>query len=143
MSYTNYTNIPKTFTTPRGANYIRFNCRHSDNASISPSDITQIQREEGSSATTYESPNPLKLCKIGDYQDYIYKSGDDWYVHKAIQKVLVDGVNIKATSYHNVNGGINGFRINISSVGGLGYADVLSDNFNYITCSIILFKFFI
>lgn len=24
----------------------------------------------------------LELCKIGTYQDYIYKSGDDWYVHK-------------------------------------------------------------
>lgn len=24
----------------------------------------------------------IELCKIGDYQDYIYKSGDDWYVHK-------------------------------------------------------------
>lgn len=25
----------------------------------------------------------IELCKIGDYQDYIYKSGDDWYLHKA------------------------------------------------------------
>ena len=24
----------------------------------------------------------LELCKIGTYQDYIYKSGDDWYVRK-------------------------------------------------------------
>ena len=24
----------------------------------------------------------IELCKIGDYQDYIYKSGGDWYVHK-------------------------------------------------------------
>lgn len=27
-----------------------------------------------------------ELCKIGDYQDYIYKSGSDWYVHKEIGK---------------------------------------------------------
>lgn len=33
----------------------------------------------------------IELCKIGDYQDYIYKSGDDWYVHKAIGKVTLDG----------------------------------------------------
>lgn len=33
----------------------------------------------------------IGLCKIGTYQDYIYKSGDDWYVHKAINKVILDG----------------------------------------------------
>lgn len=33
----------------------------------------------------------IELCKIGDYQDYIYKSGDDWYLHKEIGKVVYDG----------------------------------------------------
>lgn len=33
----------------------------------------------------------LELCKIGDYQDYIYKSGDDWYVHKATGKAIFNG----------------------------------------------------
>lgn len=28
----------------------------------------------------------IELCKIGTYQDYIYKSGDDWFVHKEIKK---------------------------------------------------------
>lgn len=32
----------------------------------------------------------IELCKIGDYQDYIYKSGEDWYVHKEIGKLLAD-----------------------------------------------------
>lgn len=32
-----------------------------------------------------------ELCKIGDYQDYIYKSADDWYVHKTTNKVVLDG----------------------------------------------------
>ena len=32
-----------------------------------------------------------ELCKIGDYQDYIYKSGDDWYVHKEVGKYIFDG----------------------------------------------------
>lgn len=45
----------------------------------------------------------LELCKIGEYQDYIYKSGDDWYVHKEIRKVILNGseawdIN---TSYNN------------------------------------------
>ena len=50
--------------------------------------------------TTYESYQghsytidlgTTELCKIGDYQDYIYKSGDDWYVHKACGKITYNG----------------------------------------------------
>lgn len=33
----------------------------------------------------------VELCKIGNYQDYIYKSGDNWYVHKSTGKILLDG----------------------------------------------------
>ena len=33
----------------------------------------------------------IELCKIGDYQDYIYKGSDGWYVHKDIGKVVYDG----------------------------------------------------
>lgn len=33
----------------------------------------------------------MELCKIGTYQDYIYKSGDDWYVHKEIEKEIYNG----------------------------------------------------
>lgn len=42
------------------------------------------QLEKGSTATSYAPYfTPIELCKIGTYQDYIYKSGDDWYLHKA------------------------------------------------------------
>lgn len=34
-----------------------------------------------------------ELCKIGNYQDYVYKSGNDWYVHKATGNVVLDGSN--------------------------------------------------
>ena len=33
----------------------------------------------------------VELCKIGDYQDKIYKSGADWYVHKEISDVTFTG----------------------------------------------------
>lgn len=32
-----------------------------------------------------------ELCKIGTYQDKIYKSGGDWYVHKDFAKIVADG----------------------------------------------------
>lgn len=34
-----------------------------------------------------------ELCKLGNYQDYIYKSGGDWYMHKETGKVILDGSN--------------------------------------------------
>ena len=47
---------------------------------------------DGNTSTGYSlTLGSLELCKIGDYQDYIYKSGDDWYVHKATGEVVLDG----------------------------------------------------
>lgn len=33
----------------------------------------------------------LELCKIGSYQDYIYKDGDSWYLHKETTSVTLNG----------------------------------------------------
>lgn len=33
----------------------------------------------------------LELCKIGDYQDYIYKSNGNWYLHKVTGKFIFNG----------------------------------------------------
>lgn len=32
-----------------------------------------------------------ELCKVGDYQDSIYKVGADWYLHKATGKTVLNG----------------------------------------------------
>ena len=59
-------------------------------------EINNIQIEKGSTATTYTSHQEqilpltlgnIELCKIGDYQDYIYKNSGKWYLHKEIGKV--------------------------------------------------------
>jgi len=33
----------------------------------------------------------IELCKIGTYQDYIYKENGKWYLEKKINKVVLDG----------------------------------------------------
>lgn len=33
----------------------------------------------------------IELCKIGNYQDYIYKDNGKWYKHSEIGKVVLDG----------------------------------------------------
>ena len=54
--------------------------------------LNTLQVEKGAIATSYASYfTPIELCKIGEYQDYIYKDGDDWYLHKAIVKNVLDG----------------------------------------------------
>lgn len=106
-------------------------------------DYTKIQLEVNSSPTTYEpyqsqsytvDLGSTELCKIGDYQDYIYKSGDDWYVHKECgnrQLTTVTGTYSNAGSgyigaYYNnagmlpnsrTNGFSNRFSAQFSPVG--------------------------
>ena len=72
--------------------YLAAFIRQGEEATTFASVIATLQIEKGPTATTYASYfTPIELCKIGTYQDYIYKSGSDWYVHKATGKVILDG----------------------------------------------------
>lgn len=62
-----------------------------------------VQVEKGNQATSYEeykgntyevNLREIELCKIGNYQDKIFKSGDTWYLHKEIGKVVLDNTII-------------------------------------------------
>lgn len=62
----------------------------------------------------------IELCKIGDYQDYIYKENGKWYKHSEIGKVVLDGSETYS-SYSNsrfrtpiTNKAIDGFTTIIS-----------------------------
>lgn len=88
-----------TFTVPDGA---RIRLCHIDQLASGTtfSGTYRFQLEEGSTATAYEpyqsqsytiDLGSTELCKIGTYQDYIYKSDDDWFVHKECGKVVLDG----------------------------------------------------
>ena len=62
------------------------------------------QLEKGSQATSYAAYfTPIELCKIGDYQDCIYKSGGKWYVRKECGKSTRD-VTIAAIASDNTSG---------------------------------------
>ena len=55
--------------------------------------VASIQIEKGSTATSYAPYfTPIELCKIGEYQDYIYKNGDDWYLHRETTKIELAAV---------------------------------------------------
>ena len=47
---------------------------------------------DGTNTQSYEvNLGSIELCKIGTYQDYIWKDGDAWKVHKAINKTTLTG----------------------------------------------------
>lgn len=71
-----------------------------------------LQLELGSQATSYAAYfEPIELCKIGDYQDYIYKSDGKWYVHKAVDKIVLDGTEGNYTTRTNTSTTHSKFRI--------------------------------
>lgn len=45
----------------------------------------------------------VDLCKVGNYQDYIYKSGSDWYIHKETTKLTFDGTEDWVVSPYGTN----------------------------------------
>ena len=59
-----------------------------------PQDIHVVTGDQtvtvGSTSYTL-SLGSIELAKIGSYQDYIYKSGGNWYKHGEIGKVVLDG----------------------------------------------------
>lgn len=78
------------------------------------------QVEKGSQATSY-SPykTPIELCKIGNYQDRIYKNGNKWYLEKKIGKVVLNG----SETYSGGSVGTNVYRFYKSIDGIMAYTD--------------------
>lgn len=81
------------------------------------STVTEFMRgctlmlEKGSTATGYEPYNPIELCKIGDYQDYIYKSGEDWYVHKEVNSLSLATID----PWAKASGGRGFYKVSVST----------------------------
>ena len=81
-----------TFTAPSNIRYLLIRINRDSQV------LSNWQIERGTQATSY-SPykTPIELCKIGDYQDYIYKDNDKWYLKKNIGKVNFNEItNIKS-----------------------------------------------
>lgn len=77
-----------------GYKYYRFYIYNNANTPVTVGEKTayyDIQLELGSATPYVPYMTPIELCKMGTYQDYIYKSGDDWYVHKETGKTVLTG----------------------------------------------------
>lgn len=83
-----------TYTTPTGAKYLGITVMTANTSGTTTADemYASIQIEKGSIASPY-SPyfEPIELCKIGTYQDRIYKENGKWWLHKELGKMVLDG----------------------------------------------------
>ena len=136
LSTTSYTTLPRTIDTSN----CEFIAIFFDGTTITINNNIQI--EQNSTATTYEPHQgkelpldlgSIELCKIGDYQDYFYKSGSKWYLHKEISKVVLDGTEdwMKLSS---INPNTSRFRMIYNDVINMGQSNenivcVKSNNF--------------
>lgn len=84
----NETNLDtSTYTYDRVQLYIQIsNGVTCDNLQFKP-----MIRKASITDNTFTPYNPIELCKIDNYQDYLYKSGDKWYKKQVIGKKILNG----------------------------------------------------
>jgi len=80
-TYSNANNNTSTIITPTTSGWV-YACLDAN--------ATEVVIQKGTTIQ-YISTTPIELCKIGTYQDYIYKDNGSWYLHKEIGKVVLDG----------------------------------------------------
>jgi hypothetical protein len=96
-NYDSNVKVNYTYTTNNTAQYLLVRYAYSTQVDLDLM-ISSIQIEKGNVATEYASYiTPIELCKIGNYQDYIYNQNGDWYLHKETNKFILNGTqNITA-----------------------------------------------
>lgn len=105
------------------------------NNSWSSTDIDatfSLQLESGDNSTSFAPYfTPIELCKIGTYQDYIYKSDGKWYVHKVVDKIVLDGTESNYTTRSNTSTTHSKFRIASGVLSGsiAGITAIVCDHF--------------
>ena len=86
-------------------------------------EVTISNNDNSESKTLPVSLGNIELCKLGNYQDYLYKNNGKWYKHNAINKLVLNGsenwsAHGSIASWFFWDGITNGFTNNTIS----GYA---------------------
>ena len=123
-----------TVTSPSEAAYARVSCAES-NLGTCQFEIGQPTAYTPYHTTSYPlNLGTIELCKLGTYQDYIYKDGDSWKVHKDTGNTTYDGSSdeVWAKSASTAN------QLYIGRAGGMSKNDNVtvvakSDKFTYIS----------
>ena len=135
----NYPDKSVTFTVPNNAIVVGVALYCPKSSGVTQT-YSKVMLEKGSSATSFApyskhaypiNLGSIELCKLGSYQDYIWKDGDEWKVHKSTGVVIYDGSNDEDWS-EDTSGIYSRKIITIEdslNVGAVRKADSLSDHF--------------
>ena len=110
-----------TFTTSSTAQYIRVSGRNMKKA-------TKFQVAMGGRTDYAPYFTPIELCKIGTYQDKIYKDESKWYIEKQVGKVVLTGAD---TEGWNTATNSPYYAFYTTVLASLGFVDKICDNFTY------------
>lgn len=69
--------------------------------------------KQGESQSYPISLGNIELCKIGDYQDYIYKENDNWYKHEVIKKGDTSSFILIQKVTSTMSNDLYGYAINV------------------------------
>ena len=105
-----------TFTTASNEVKGNFVFYAQNNVDISTYDFTGVQIEIGQPTTYSPYFTPIELCKISTYQDYLYKSGEDWFIHREIDSKDLTSTNVNMFQLDTATG-YNSLLISKSSIG--------------------------
>lgn len=90
-----------------------------------------ISNEDNTSSTNYSiNLGTLELCKIGDYQDYIYKNNGNWYKKAKVVKMMLDGSETNYAYSDSGTGGIALVSFPINDMKSGDYLEGLCDYFH-------------
>jgi hypothetical protein len=94
--------------------------------------MVSISDGNGNTQSYAISLGTIELCKLGDYQDYIYKSGNDWYVHKETGKIdLTNTSGWWASGTHTIKNSLA--NLGISNIHVVGVNQTTEALCNYFT----------
>ena len=93
--------------------------------------VTGTQTVSFEGATYSVRLGTLELAKSGTYQDYIYKSGGNWYKHGEIGKVVLTGTSGEAWTKYTweQSGDVYFAHILNDAITGTNKTDLLSNNY--------------
>ena len=139
----NKNEVTATITTTVQTNYVgvKFKYGSAGTTVFTPDLLNELkmQLEVGSTATEFQpyqtqsytlDLGTTELCKIGDYQDYIYNDGDDWYLHKEVVKISPNGTESWMTTGTQPTGQFYVYTTDFDSIVKTKvYSGLVSDNF--------------
>lgn len=110
-------NRPSYYSSNADIYYIKFVVTSTTDTSISYGVLNNT--------TTYAPYfTPIELCKIGDYQDYLYKSNDKWYKKGYIYKIANKTNWVVTRNNGSNNRGLIGLEDNDCPVAVNGYSTI-------------------